>query len=205
MRGRRALDDHEVNAMLEVLSGLRNKALFVTCLYLGSRLSETLKLNVADVVAPGEAVEGGGIRLRRQITLRKATTKGKVKSRVIDVHPSLRAWLLRYLEERGVEPGPLFRAGRSGPTKADDRRLSRRQATRIFQESFRSQDVERGGSHSMRKTFAQRLIDSGKSLGAVQELLGHSDIRHTREYFEVNPTVLADAVDSLPPLPAPPP
>lgn len=205
MRGMRALDGSEVEEILGLLDGMRNKTLFVTCLYLGTRLSEALKLDVADVVAAGELSSESGVRLRRQITLRRQTTKGKNKSRVVEVHASLRVYLLRYLEDRGLEPGPLFRAGTGGPSKASDRRLSRRQATRIFQESFRAGDLERAGTHSMRKTFAQRLVDGGHSLAAVQELLGHSDIRHTREYFEVNPTALTEAVDSLPPVPPPPP
>jgi integrase/recombinase XerD len=51
--------------------------------------------------------------------------------------------------------------------------------------------------HSLRHTFATRLIELGVDILAVSKLLGHSDIRTTMIYAKAGVAVLRDAVRRL--------
>ena len=49
---------------------------------------------------------------------------------------------------------------------------------------------KRVSPHTLRHTYATRLLDSGLSIREVQELLGHSDVSTTMIYTHVNPEAL---------------
>ena len=51
----------------------------------------------------------------------------------------------------------------------------------------------------IRHSFASQLILKGASIRAVQELLGHSDIRMTQKYANLEPRANQDAVNLLDP------
>jgi len=51
--------------------------------------------------------------------------------------------------------------------------------------------------HVLRHTFASHLAQKGISLKAIQELLGHSDIKTTMRYAHLSPRELRQAVDVL--------
>lgn len=53
------------------------------------------------------------------------------------------------------------------------------------------------GWHDLRHSFASQLVARGASMRAVQELLGHSDIRVTQRYAHLNEQHLAEAVARL--------
>jgi integrase len=53
------------------------------------------------------------------------------------------------------------------------------------------------GWHVLRHTFASHLAQKGISLKAIQELLGHSDIKTTMRYAHLSPRELRQAVDVL--------
>jgi site-specific recombinase XerD len=53
----------------------------------------------------------------------------------------------------------------------------------------------------IRYTFASRLVMKGASLKAVQELLGHADMKMTMRYAHLSHEHLRDSVDLLNDLP----
>ncbi len=67
----------------------RDKALFGICLFTGCRVSEALALQTTDI-------KGG------TLTFRMSTTKGKLKTRVVDVQPALAAMLEEYKPSSGA-------------------------------------------------------------------------------------------------------
>ncbi len=52
--------------------------------------------------------------------------------------------------------------------------------------------------HDLRHSFASFLVNAGRSLYEVQELLGHSDIRTTSRYAHLSQERLREAVESVP-------
>jgi integrase len=52
--------------------------------------------------------------------------------------------------------------------------------------------------HDLRHSFASFLVNAGRSLYEVQELLGHSDIRTTSRYAHLNRERLVGAVACVP-------
>ncbi|GEM_PF-2898169 len=75
----------------EGLTSPRDRALFAICLFTGCRISEALALQTTDIKSG-------------TITFRKSTTKGKLKTRVVDIQPALAA----FLDEYQPKPGALF-------------------------------------------------------------------------------------------------
>ncbi len=57
--------------------------------------------------------------------------------------------------------------------------------------------LQRIGWHVLRHTFASHLVMRGVPLKAVQELLGHRDIRMTMRYSHLAPGARRDAVEKL--------
>ncbi len=52
--------------------------------------------------------------------------------------------------------------------------------------------------HDLRHSFASFLVNAGRSLYEVQEILGHADIRTTSRYAHLSRERLQEAVDSVP-------
>ena len=52
--------------------------------------------------------------------------------------------------------------------------------------------------HDLRHSFASCLVNAGRSLYEVQELLGHADIKTTSRYAHLSRERLAEAVNTVP-------
>ena len=57
---------------------------------------------------------------------------------------------------------------------------------------------KRAGLPDLRHSFASFLVNAGRSLYEVQELLGHADIRTTSRYAHLSRERLFEAVESVP-------
>lgn len=191
MKGARAITDDEARRTVEQFKSWRDRLLFLLCLHTGARISEALALRLDQVIRPGA---NNSWEVVGQVVYKKRRTKGKKSSRAIAMHEELAAALDRYLaRERGLEDleGPLFPSRHGGA-------LSRSQATRLINDAFEAAGVkDRVSTHSLRKTFAQRIYQQRRDLPLLQELLGHASIAETRKYVEVDEEDLHEAVHAL--------
>lgn len=131
----------------------RDRALFGICLFTGCRVSEALGLNTTDI--KGET-----------ITFRKNTTKGKLKTRVVDLQPGLLSLLAVYQ----VRPGALF-PGRRGVTE----RLTRFASDKILKDACERIGLVGVSTHSFRRTALTMMSSAGVPLRHIQEISGHNE------------------------------
>lgn len=68
-------------------------------------------------------------------------------------------------------------------------------ARRIFGEALKRGKIEGVTWHTLRHTFASRLVMAGVDIRTVQELMGHSTITMTMRYAHLSPNHLRDAVN----------
>ncbi|MHC5740158.1 tyrosine-type recombinase/integrase [Nostoc sp.] len=143
----------------------RDRALFGICLYTGCRVSEALKLQTTDI--KGET-----------LTFRKSTTKGKLKTRAIEIEPGLAAILAGY----HPNPGPMF-PGVRGVTE----RLTRYAADKILRVAAKRVQLEGVSTHSFRRTALNQMSSANIPLRHIQEISGHNDLGTLQRYLEVSP------------------
>lgn len=143
----------------------RDRALFGICLFTGCRVSEALALQATDI--KGET-----------LTFRKSTTKGKLKTRVVDIQPGLAHLLANY---QPCKPGLLFpgQLGRRSPT------LTRFMADKILRSACKRVGLEGVSTHSFRRTALTMMASANTPLRVIQEISGHSDLGTLQRYLEV--------------------
>jgi integrase/recombinase XerD len=138
----------------EGLRSPRDRALFGICLFPGCRVSEALALQTTDI--RGEA-----------LTFRKSTTKGKLKTRVVDIRPELAALLAEYQPS----PGALFPGVRGRSVT-----LTRFAADKILRDACKRVKLEGVSTHSFRRTALTMMSSAGIPLRVIQEISGHNDL-----------------------------
>ncbi|TNF28020.1 MAG: site-specific integrase [Deltaproteobacteria bacterium] len=82
----------------------------------------------------------------------------------------------------------------------DGQRLTTNQVKRIVPDACRRAGLREVNWHVLRHTFASHLVMRGATLKAVQELMGHRDIKTTMRYAHLAPGHLEQAVDLLVPV-----
>ena len=127
------------------------------------------------------ALRWGDVDLRRR-TITLSHTKNNER-RVIPINDTvaaaLRAW------PRIVGSDAIF-PDLNGPM-----------VTRAFERACRKADVPNLRLHDLRHTFASYLAMGGCNLRAIQQLLGHKDLRMTARYAYLSADHLQQAVNSL--------
>ena len=143
----------------------RDRALFGICLFTGCRVSEALALQTSDI-------KGG------TLTFRKSTTKGKLKTRVVDIQPGLTQLLAEY----PTSAGALF-PGMRGRSLT----LTRFMADKILKAACDRVGLVGVSTHSFRRTALTMMSSAGIPLRVIQEISGHNDLGTLQRYLEVSP------------------
>ena len=116
------------------------------------------------------------------------TTKSK-RSRTIPLHPAIKGELLVIKNQDEINE---FAFARNGSVLTKDSLSSG------FKRAIRSARLnDKIHFHSLRHTFASRLIQSGVSLYVVSKLLGHADIKTTQIYAHLRSEDLQNAINLL--------
>ena len=76
--------------------------------------------------------------------------------------------------------------------------MSRRTAHDVLKNAFEAAGLNGHlATHSLRKSFAQRLYDRTGDIFAVQEMLGHRNVATTQKYLGVNYASVRQAVEEM--------
>ncbi len=164
----------------------RDRCLFELGINCGLRVSELVSLDNKDVWQYHRPVS------RLELTL----TKGG-RPRAVPLNQRAKAAVTELMEQKAVSDrdlrpvAPLF-------LNDNDHRLSRHGAQYILKDIYRTCELSgKLTTHTLRKTFATRLLNNGVTLKEIQELLGHSSLATTERYLSVTEDQLSRAVASL--------
>jgi len=179
MRGCRPLVDEEVRNIVECLTGAskRDRALFLLGIKSGFRISELLSLKIGDLLQAGRMVE--------RVTVARRNMKKRVEGRTVLLHPeakdALAEWFLDLESEGKLSAETFVFLSKKG----GNRPVSRVHAWRVLHQAFVDTDLGgKLGTHSMRKTFANKVYDAlGHDLIKTQRALGHRNINSTACYL----------------------
>ena len=195
MKGTRPLDNNEIRIVSVCFGGAfeaRNRGLFMLGVSTGGRISELLSLTIGDVYQNGRAVT--------DLLFDKSVVKGGEVSRAVPVNrdgrraiDDLIAWHRdRYKDTEASRPLFPSRNGRG------EKRMSRRAAHDVLKSAFEAAGLNGHlATHSLRKSFAQRLYDRTGDIFAVQEMLGHQSVATTQKYLGVNYASVREALEEM--------
>ena len=159
----------------------RNRALVVVMLNTGLRAEEICNLETGDI----KINERKG-----QVTVRSG--KG-CKQRSVPLNKQARQALSGWLAVRPESDSDWVFLGQRG------NQLSTSALRRVISDlAYAARlDPQEVSPHTLRHTFAKRLMDAGITLEKVATLLGHSDLNTTRIYLTPGQQDLEDAVGAL--------
>ena len=195
MKGTRPLDNNEIRLVSACFTGtfeVRNLGLFMLGVSTGGRISELLSLTIGDVYQNRRAVT--------DLLFDKSVVKGGEVSRAVPVNTDgMRAIedLIRWHREqyRTVKASrPLFTSRNGKGTQ----RMTRRAAHNVLKDAFEAAGLNGHlATHSLRKSFAQRLYEQTGDVFTVQEMLGHKSIATTQKYLGVNYASVREALQKM--------
>ena len=195
MKGTRPLDNDEIRSVSTCFAGtfaVRNRSLFLLGVSTGGRISELLSLTTGDVYQNKKPVT--------DLLYSKSIVKGGEVSRSVPVNADGRrsidelvSWHQEHYRSIASKR-PLFPSRH----KSGSVPMHRQTAHAILKTAF----IEAGlnghiATHSLRKSFAQRLYDKTGDIYMVQELLGHKNISTTQKYLGVNYADAKAAVEAI--------
>ena len=195
MKGTRPLDNDEIRQVSACFTGtyeVRNRALFLLGVSTGGRISELLSLQIGDVYQNRKPVT--------DLLFDRSIVKGCEVSRAVPVNTDGRraiedliAWHRDHYGKLDVKR-PVF-PSRNGQ---GEKRMSRRTAHDVLKSAFETAGLNGHlATHSLRKSFAQRLYDQTGDIFTVQEMLGHKSIATTQKYLGVNYASVREALQKM--------
>ena len=195
MKGTRPLDNAEIRKVSDAFSGkyaVRNRSLFMLGVSVGGRISEMIALKVDDVWQNGKSV--------KDLLFDLNIVKGSEVSRAVPVNmdgrQAIEALIAWHTELYGDLNGsrPLFPSRNGQGMKA----MTRIAAHNALKEAFEAAGLNgKLGTHSLRKSYAQRLYEQTNDIYAVQEMLGHKSVVTTQRYLGVNYASVRDASEAM--------
>ena len=145
------------------------------CCLGGFRISEALSIRTADLTDAS-------------VLVRKSSTKGKRCTREIPLPPDMVS------ELRGLEDnGEFLFESKHKPNHP----LTRQAADYVFRTACRDLGIEGWSLHGTRRFFIHTLHHKNVPLKVIQKAVGHSSLRSTASYIDVEEHHIRDAVSLL--------
>ena len=157
------LTPNEAHQLIDA-AGIERDRLFLRLLWeTGARVSEAIRIRLADVSRDGIRVLG----------------KGNVE-RVVFIQNELVAAILFHAQEKGLNrEDHLFPSRKGG-------HITKQRADQIIRMATSRAGLQRNmHAHLFRHGYAINFLDCGGRLDALQEQLGHRDINTTRIYLRL--------------------
>ena len=195
MKGTRPLDNHEIRKVAECFDGIfetRNRGLFMLGVSTGGRISELLSLTIGDVYQNRATVT--------DLLYNKSIVKGGEVSRAVPVNrdgrDAIDALISWHREQyRNTEGNrPLFPSRHKSGTVPMHRQTAHQMLKKVFIAAGLNGKI---ATHSLRKSFAQRVYEQSGDIYLVKELLGHRSVSTTQQYLGVNYADARDAVEAI--------
>ena len=180
MKGCRPLTSDEVELTAKTFGGpfaARDRALFLLGVRSGFRISELLSIRLADVLQAGRLVD--------RVAVQRRNMKKKTEGRTVLLHPEAKAALEVWIADLKAAGYMTADAYVFQSRKGQNRPISRQQAHRILSGAYSVNGMTGNlGTHSMRKTFANRVYDAlGGDLVKTAKALGHRNLNSTGAYL----------------------
>ncbi len=161
----RAMEPEDLQKLLSVLEGTRDRAMILVLLRTGMRIGELLNTKVADVYMNERRIE---------IYEAAKNRMGRVVYLSDDALTALSAW---YAERNPRNEYLFYAQGRRGTMCYSTGRA------RVMKYFEKAGITHKGYTvHTLRHTFATELLNAGMRLECLQVLLGHRNIEETRRY-----------------------
>jgi integrase/recombinase XerD len=172
------LSRRELDRLFACAGAPRNRALLMTTYAAGLRVSEVVKLKLADLDS-------------QRLMIRVEQAKG-AKDRYTILSPSLLAELRLYWK--------LYRPSSwLFPSSRDpQRQMDTGTAQKIYYQAKLRAGLSRGqGIHTLRHCFATHLLEAGLDLRTIQSLMGHASVTTTMRYLQIRSQLLESKQDLL--------
>jgi len=207
----RELDNDEIRKLIEVclqdeenpVLGIRDAAIISLMYSSGLRRAEVVALDVENLN-------------KKRGEIRVVGKRNKERTAFL-ASGALRA-IGKWLEIRGLTPGPLFYSVNKGGNIVRNRkeRISQEEKDRgvepkqivarlsdqtiyhlIDRRAVQAGLVKKATPHDMRRTFVSDLLDVGVDLATVSRMAGHEDTNTTKRYDRRSSRVMQEAVEKL--------
>ena len=195
MKGTRPLDNDEIRSVPTCFTGTfenRNRGLFMLGVSTGGRISELLSLTIGDVYQNRRAVT--------DLLFDKSVVKDGEVSRAVPVNAdgrlaieTLIAWHREKYGKLDVKR-PLFPSRNKSGSVAMNRQTAHEMLKQAFMDAGLNGKL---ATHSLRKSFAQRVYEQSGDIYLVQELLGHRNVATTQKYIGVNYATARETVEAI--------
>ena len=166
----RALNEFEVNALLEACKKSKNKELYyivLAALYTGMRYSNIVNMKKSNIQGNIYQLDG-------------CETKSG-KGQLICLHQDLLDELNKYMLE--YDNGEYV--------------FKTKEVKRSFKSALKQADIKYFRFHDLRRTFATTLLHNGTNIKVIQHMLGHSSIAMTERYLANDSKKELDASNKL--------
>ncbi len=170
--------DHNTDTRFKKYA-LRDKLIFTMFAYTGLRRTELINLNWNDINLGN-----------KYLIVRKSKNKNQ---RVIPLHDKVIKLLDIYLEQRlPLKNNALF-IGRT------DQRIHQNSLKNLFDRYIKISGLSGKGytTHTLRHTFATRLLHKNVSLVNIKNLMGHRSLESTQIYLHVTGKELKESINVL--------
>jgi site-specific recombinase XerD len=160
----RCMDPEDVDRLLAVEGGVRDRAMLLVLLRTGMRIGELLSTRVRDLHLEEQKI---------LIFEAEKNQRGRVVYFSIDAKDALEAWL-----DKRNKAQPFLFYGRRG------RPLTYPAARMVFMKYMDKAGLSHKGYtlHCLRHTYATDLLNAGMPLECLEKLLGHRSLEVTRRY-----------------------